>query len=282
MNQSRVFLHAGAWIFLALLGGLPSMARAQQLPVNVSVSGNVATVQIGGAGNPLADITISFDDASGLTPASLGVSASAVNVSDPTLVARLPSASLTSIPSAFPVLITVEPPVSGGLSFHRQAHIEVHTHALSYVAGTPLRLFKAPLNGSFRDITSDVAPGSVRTRGTTGGWSQMLVVTDLRATASVIADKIAALRGLLAGISATERNPLAILLNSVENNVNSAHYANAIASLDAFRARVSNRAGTYIPDQWRATRDITNSAGELLSGADTLRYSIGFLRDYGQ
>lgn len=279
MSQLHACLKAGALLALLVIA---SQARAQQLPVNVTVSGNVATVQIGVAGNPIADLTISFDDASGLTPASLGVSANMVNVSDPTLVARLPSVSLTGIPSAFPVLITVEPPSLGGLSFLRQAHIEVHTHALAYTAGTPLRLFKAPLSGSFRDITSDVAPGSVRTRGTTGGWSQMLVVTDLRPSTTVIADKIAWLRAQLATLSASERAPLTNLLDNVEAAVNSAHYANAIASLDAFRARVSARAGTFISDQWRATRDTTNSAGELLSGADTLRYSIGFLRDYGQ
>jgi len=257
-------------------------ARAQQLPVNVTVSGNVATVRIGVAGNPIADMTISFDDATGLTPASLGVRADTVNVSDPALVARLPSATLTSIPSAFPVLVTVEPPNAGGLSFHRQAHIDLHVHALAYTAGTPLRLFKAPLSGSFRDITSDVAPGSVRTRGTTGGWSQMLVVTDLRPSGTVIADKIASLRTLIATINIRDRERLTALLNNVQAAVNSAHYRDAIASLDAFRAYVSAHAGSTIPDQWRATRDLTNSAGELLSGADSLRYSISFLRDYGQ
>ena len=279
MSKLHPFLCAGALLGLLVAA---DVAHAQQLPVNVTVSGNVATVQIGLAGNPIAELTISFDDASGLTSASLGVSAESVNVSDPALLARLPSASLTSIPSAVPVLITVEPPTLGGLSFRRQAHIELHTHALAYTAGTPLRLFKAPLDGSFRDITSDIAPGSVRTRGTTGGWSQMLMMTDLRPTATVIAEKIAWLRAQLAAISATERTPLSNLLDNVEAAVNSAHYADAIASLDAFRAQVSARAGTFIPDQWQATRDSTNSAGELLSGADTLRYSIGFLRDYGQ
>ena len=279
MKQLQPFLRAGALFGLLLAA---DTVCAAQLPVNVTVSGNVATVQIGVLSNPIADMTISFDNSSGLTAASLGVSANTVNVADPALLARLPSASLTSIPSAFAVLITVEPPASGGLSFRRQAHIEVHTHALAYTAGTPLRVFKAPLNGSFRDITSDVAPGSVRTRGTTGGWSQMLVVTDLRPSSTVIADKIAWLRTQLTLISASERAPLSSLLDNVETSVANKQYANAIASLDAFRARVSARAGTFISDQWRATRDLTNSAGELLSGADTLRYSIGFLRDYGQ
>lgn len=256
-------------------------AGAQPLPVSVHVSDNVATVRIGPATAPLADMTITFDDVSGLTPASLGVRAETVNVLDPALLARLPNSSLDSIPSAFPVMVTVEPPFNGGLSFHRQAHIDLDVHPLSYSAGTRLRLFKSPLNGAFADITYDVAPGSVRTRGNTGGWSQFLVITDLRATDSVVNDKIAALHTALQVLPPRQRNPLQSLLDKIQTTVAAGRYDTAISLVDAFRARVSHEAGTDIPDLWRATRDLTNSAGDLLSGADTLRYSIAFLRDYG-
>src|SRR5688500_8529507 len=50
-------------------------ASAQTLPVSVNVSGNVATVRVGALGNPIADVTLSFDDATGLSAASLGISA---------------------------------------------------------------------------------------------------------------------------------------------------------------------------------------------------------------
>jgi hypothetical protein len=268
---------------LALIGLLlvATVAGAQQLPVNVSVAGDVATVQIGLPGSTIADMTITFDDATGLTPASLGVRADTINVLDPALVARLPSSTATTIPTGFPVMITVEPPASGGLDFLRQAHIDLHVHALSYTAGTRLRLFKGPLNGAFSDVTTDVLPGSVRTRGTTGGWSQMLVITDTRSTNSIVADKIAALHTLLLSISASERRPLQLLLNRIQTAVAAGHYNAAITACDAFRQRVSDRAGTYIPDEWRAARDLVNNAGDLMSGADTLRYSIAFLRDYG-
>lgn len=258
-----------------------SVAGAQQLPVSVHVSGDVATVRIGPAAAPVADMTITFDDVAGLTPASLGVRADSVNVLDPALIARLPSSSLTSIPSAFPVLITVEPPASGGLSFQRQAHLDLHAYALSYTAGTRLRLFRAPLNGAFVDITSDVAPGSVRTRGTTGGWSQFLIITDTRATGGLVNDKIAALQTMLQALRPIQRGPLQQRLDRVQTAVNAGQYDFAITQIDAFRARVSNQAGTGIPDVWRATRDLVNSAGDLLSGADSLRYSIAYLRDYG-
>jgi len=272
-----------AWLLasLALLAGWCGAAFAQALPVTVNVAGNVATVRIGTLSSPLADVVLSFDQATGLSAASLGVSAELVDISNPTLLARLPNASLNKLSSAFPVMLTVEPPTAGGLVQRRVTHIEIHTHALAYTSGSPLRLFKAPLAGSFRDITGEIAPGSVRTRGTTPGWSQFLVLADLRPSSDVIVEKYAYLRTQLTYLSATERAPLATLLDASEDALGAGDFATAIAKLDAFRARVSQRAGTYIPDTWRATRDVRNVAGELLSGADTLGFSIGYLRDFG-
>ena len=70
-------------------------------------------------------------------------------------------------------------------------------------------------------------------------------------------------------------------LDLAEAAVASGNYSDAIAALDSFNARVSARAGTFIPDVWRATRDTQNIAGELLAGANTLGFSIGYLRDFG-
>jgi hypothetical protein len=269
-----------AWL-LALLACWSGAACAQSLPVTVSVSGNVATIRVGTLSSPLADVVLSFDQATGLSTASLGVSAQLVDISDPSLLARLPDATLNKLSSAFPVMLTVEPPSTGGLVQRRVTHIEIHTHALAYTAGSPLRLFKAPLGGAFRDITGEIAPGSVRTRGTTPGWSQFIVLADLRPSSDVIIGKYAYLRTQLAYLSLAERTPLSTLLDASEDALGDGDFATAIAKLGAFRARVSQRAGTYIPDTWRATRDTRNSAGELLSGADTLDFSIGYLRDFG-
>ena len=51
--------------------------------------------------------------------------------------------------------------------------------------------------------------------------------------------------------------------------------------LEAARVRVVNRAGTAIPQTWSADGSTANPAGELLSGLDTLQFSIEFLRDFG-
>jgi hypothetical protein len=214
---------------LLLLSAWSSVAAAQSLPVSVNVSGNIATVIIGNANNPVADVTLSFDDASGLTAASLGVSAQTVNISDPALLSRLSGGALTAMSSSFPVMITIEPPALGGLSQRRVTHIEVHTHALPYIAGSPLRLFKAQLNGPFRDITDGVLPGSVRTRGSTPGWSQFIIVTDLRGTSGVIAEKFAYLRTQLAALPIGERTPLSNYLDQAEDAVADGRYSDAAA-----------------------------------------------------
>jgi hypothetical protein len=272
-------------LFLSLLA-LSSLlaapnAGAQALPVAVDIAGNVASVRIGDPAAPLADLTLDFDDATGLTPAALGISAQLVTLSDPTLLARFPAGSLTAIPSALPLMITVEPPKLGGLVQRRLVHIELHTHALPYTTASPLRLFKAQLGGSFRDITESVLPGSVRTRGTSPGWSQFVVVADLRPTRTVIAEKLAALRSSLSAVSATEAAPLRASLDACEAAIDAGRFDDAAVALDEFVARVSARAGVAIPDTWRATRDVRNLAGELLAGASTLRFSVGVLRDVG-
>jgi hypothetical protein len=272
--------------FLVLLAGLLLASRpasAQALPVDVSVSGDTATIEIGGMpGHPLADMTLTFDDASGLSASSLGVSAKLVSLSDPVLLSRLPDLQLTQLDSALPLLVTVEPPATGGLSFERTVRVEIHTHALAYEAGSSYRLFKAPLGGAFRDITDEIAPGSVRARGTTGGFSQFLVLADLRETGTVIDTKLAWLRGRVAMLPAGERGAFDALLDDAEAAIATGNHAAAIAALDSVRARAAARAGTPIADTWRATRTVENHAGELIAGAATLAYSVAYQRDYGQ
>ncbi|WP_363799715.1 DUF6689 family protein [Lysobacter firmicutimachus] len=270
----KLFAAAALWLAWTL-------APAQSLPVSVSVSGDTATVTVGSGSVPLADLTLSFDDASGLSASSLGISAQLVSLTDTALLARLPNLSLTQLDPAFPLLITIEPPALGGLSFHRSVRVEVHTHALSYSPGSSLRLFKAPLGGAFRDITDEVAPGSVRARGTTGGFSQFLVLPDLRGTDAVVAQKIAWLRARIDLLPASEQAAFDLLLDEAETAVAAEDYTDAIAALDDFRSRATTRAGLYLGDRWRAARDLDNHAGELIAGAATLKFSVAYLRDFG-
>lgn len=276
-----------SWLSRLMLAALfllatTATAAAQTVPVRVTTAGNVATVEIGVVGELLAEMTVTFDDASGLSAASLGVSAELVSLTDPLLLARLPDPLHTQLDSALPLMITIEPPALGGLVFDRTARIEVHTHALVYAAGSSYRLLKAPLSGTFVDITDEIAPGSVRARGTTGGFSQLLVVADVRASSTVIAGKIASLRARIATLPATERASFDSQLDAAEAAVASGAYADAIAAIDSLRAHAAARAGNGITEQWRATRDGDNQAGDIMAGAATLRFSVAFLRDYGE
>jgi hypothetical protein len=270
------------WLAAAVFLLASSVAGAQSLPVSVTVAGNTAAILIGSPATPLADVTLTFDDASGLTASSLGVSARLVDVGDPTLLSRLPDPTLTRLDSALPLLITIEPPTNGGLSFRRSGRFELHTHALAYSLGSDYRVLKGPLGGQFRDTTEEIAEGSVRARSRYGGFSQFLVVADLRATRDVVADKIASLRNRVATLPSTEQPGFTALVDSAEADVASGDFAGAIGSCDLISQRARDHAGNGLLDEWRATRDADNQAGELLAWAATLKFSIAYLRDYGQ
>ena len=72
------------------------------LPVSITAAGNHADIVIGASSTPMAEVSLDFQDASGLSAASLGASAKVVDVSDPVLLARLPGSTLTSLTSALP------------------------------------------------------------------------------------------------------------------------------------------------------------------------------------
>ena len=259
-----------------------TMATAQSLPVSVNTSGNTANVVIGLPGRALAEVSLEFENVSGLNASSIGVSAERISISDPALLARLPGISLLQPSALLPLLITIEPPSQGGLSFRDTGRIEVHTHALAYTVGSSFRLLTAPLGGAFRDITDEIAQGSVRARGTYGGFSQFLIVTDLRATDDVIDVKIDALRARIASLPIGERPVFAALLDEIESSVADGDFGPALAAIDAFRSRAVSRGGQQLANVWRASRDADNQAGELVAGAATLRFSVAYLRDFGQ
>jgi hypothetical protein len=277
LNWASKLLAVGA------LCAASTWANAQSaLPVLVDASGNDASIVIGDPVHPVADVTLVFQDATGLSPASLGVSVQQVSLTDTALLARLPDANLTALPAALPVLITIEPPATGGLSFRNTGRLEIHTHALPYVPGSAFRVLKAPLGGNFRDVSDEIAQGSVRARTTYGGFSQFLIVADLRPTGVVINEKIGYLRDRISALPLSERQPFTTKLDIAQAAIAAADYATAIGAIDDIRARAQARAGAFLANEWRATRDVTNHAGELVAGAATLRFSVAYLRDYGQ
>ena len=264
-----------------LLSLCAPIASAQVQLVQVDVSGTTATATIGSPLHPLAEVILEFDNPVGLSAASLGLSARLVNIADPALLARLPDVQLNPLSGSFPLMVTIEPPAAGGLAF-RTVRVEVHTHALEYSIGSSYRLFKAPLNGAFTDITDEIASGSIRARGTTGGFSQFLVLTDLRETDGVVATKLTDLRARIDALPLAEQPAFDALADAAQAAVGQGDYATAIANVRGTAQRARERAAAgALSSQWRATRDAVNQAGDVVAAARTLEFSIAYLRDFG-
>lgn len=258
-----------------ILLALPLPAVAQGI-VNAVVNGNELSAGIALPGGISADLTIGFEQVSGLTAANLGLSASLANLTDPNLLSRLGQGSLLA---AFPVLLRIEPPADGGLTFHGVASISLHTHNLDFVPGTLFRIYAAPLGGKFEDITASVGKGSYRCRGSKGSFSEFLILADLRPVGMAVAEKLDRIDRILSESSGSIDTAVLHDLTSLASEIRSAWSAGqsqqAIAKTDAFLEIVKNNSGTAIPDVWRSSRDTVNAAGLLRAAGETLRFSLG-------
>lgn len=262
----------------ALLLGLVVVATpaAHAQIVDPIVKDDTLTARIELPGGLAADLTVAFENAVGLTPASLGLSVRKVGLLDLSLLNLI--GGVGSIPNAFPVLLSINPPASGGLSFSGVASVSLHTHDLPFVANSPLRLFKSTGGLKFEDVTEDMGMGSYRVRGSSGGFSLFLILVELRPVDTVIAYKLDRLEGLL---EAYEADIAPEVYETLEDQLAAARAAwtggalvTAIESVESFAAAVKGHSGTAIPDVWRSARDLTNAAGYLRAAAGTLRFSL--------
>lgn len=264
--------------FLAVALVLWAVPAAASGIAGAKVEGDALAAKIRLPGGVGADLSVSFEQVVGLSAENLGLSARLLDAADLALLAsRLPS-SLVSVPAGFPVLLTIEPPASGGLSFSGLVTVELYTHALTFLPGCPFRLFAAPLGGAFTDITDSNAGGSYRVRGHKGDFSEFLIVADVRAVDSVIGVKFSQLGDELAAragvIDPTVLSTLAALLDEAETAYSAGQTVQAIAKVEAFAQVVKQNSGSGIPDVWRSARDLTNAAGRLRAAASTLRFSL--------
>jgi uncharacterized protein DUF6689 len=260
---------------VAKRAGSPLSSPTSLPASNLSLLGGLLNLPISLPGVS-ADLTVSFENATGLSPAHLGVTSQLVSPFNFGLLARLPL--LSAILYSFPVLLRIEPPTAGGLSFTGIAEIQLHTHNLLYFPGTPLRLYAAPLGGAFTDITDYTGPGSYRVSGSRGGFSEFLIIADLTPVHQVILAKYDRLSQILVDNAGAISSPVLADLTS-ELASSRAHYvagdtAAAIDDLDLFTAMVELHSGPDIPDVWRAAHDLVNVAGQLRAGAGTLRFSL--------
>jgi hypothetical protein len=260
-----------AYLALVLSVAVPA---AGQL-IGATASGTSISVTVSLPGGIGADVKVGFEEVSGLSLTNLGLSAQLVNPLDPALRARLPSSSVLP---ALPLLLRIEPPAAGGLSFNGITTLDIHTHNLLYLPGSPLRLYSAPLGGAFNDVTAAMGSGSYRARGNMGGFSEFLIVFDFRSSSQVIGAKFNRLEQLLdtyeASMPGSVYDDLEDLLDDARSAYNGGNKNLAADKLDDFMDLVELHSGTDIPDVWRSARDLQNVAGYLRAGAQTLRFSL--------
>lgn len=263
----------------ALLSLLAAPGWAQGV-ADVTVTKTGVEAQVALPGGVEADLTITFEEVVGLYDGctELGLSAELVNATDFDLLGRLPDAQLMGIPAAFPVLISIEPPTTGPLTFTGAAMISLHTHNLTYTANSPLRLFAADDGGEFYDITYTMGMGSYRVGGSKGKFSEFLIVTDLRPANAVIDGKFDRLQDVLDdNATSVEASVLSLLQSSLDTAwswYSAGDVLSAKSEINDFIALVEANSGSAIPSTWRSSRDLVNIAGELREVAATLRFSL--------
>jgi hypothetical protein len=272
-------MHAVPSSTLLLLAALAT-SEAARADVAVTITGNVAVAEIAlpDAQAPLytATLRLAFESPENLAVQTLGIEAEII--APASLLGRLPAS--TTVPSAFPVLVRVEPPAgvqlvassfepdepgSDELGFRGSVAIELRTTQLPYAVDSPLRLLRAPLQGMFEDITSDVVPGSVRTRARSGGFSEFVIVEDGRVLGQRALDEYLRLDLRLAdpAIEPAVAAALAAALADSRARFDVQDYAGALQQLAALDALLAAATPAQVPDRWRARRDRNNVRGDV-------------------
>lgn len=263
--------------FCLIFSSLPALPASA---TTLTIQGNEASAALELPGGFGAELTIRFESAVGLSASSLGVSAATIDPTSPALAARLPSPTGLSIPAELPLLITIAAPPEGGLAFEGIVALELYTRNLTYTAGTPLRLFSSSDGQPFRDITDEISGGSYRVRGSSGQFSDFLIVADARPLSEIVDAKFARLESLLSvhagAIGPVLSGELNLLLTAAYTSWQLGDPGSAIDELRAFGAAVEAAAEAgVLPGVWHSSRDVVNVAGMLGADARTLRFSLG-------
>ncbi len=261
-------------VLLGALVALPSADAAAAVSFEVRGDSVVGRIQF--PPNLAIDVELAFEQVENLTLESLGASARLIDALE--LVGRLPEGVTAS--GSIPVLLEIEPPSGGALSFTGVYTLELYTHNLNYLPDSPLRLFKAPLGGVFRDVTTWMGAGSYRVRGTEGDFSQFLILIDGRTPQVAAEAKLTALEDLLAAhwqqLPAGVGDELLEDLDSAWAHYAAGDYDSASQSVGELAQTIEENAGS-IPSVWRASRDVVNVGGDLRAAAATAQFTLDLL-----
>lgn len=255
-----------------------NLAVAQTvMPTNVTISENKLQAKLNVTNLIALDLVVEFENSIGLSANNLDISATLVTPNDASVLDRLSSNDISLI-SSFPVVVSITPKADSGFGFEGLASVEIYTKAVDYNAAMPARLFRSHANGDFEDITTMVSAGSIRARGSTGSFSDFVIVLDQRASAAQINDTFSQLNQLVSLHSDLLSPALATSLQASLNNLQSAlvinDYVAALAVVDGLITLVESASNEQISTVWRSSNDLVNMQGELLTRLKTLRYSL--------
>lgn len=267
-------------LLCSLALGAWSTAHAQ---VTTIIEGNRATSQIvvedASQVQFEATLVLEFDDVDNLTVECLGITADALDAGEIAAIqARFPNPATQAIDPLFPVRVTVEPPVPCGLTFRNDVLVDLVTDELTFAPGSPYRLFKAPIGGAFADLTAEVLPGSVRTRGRTGAFSEFVIALDGNPDPFTSADDLLdELESHIAapGVTLTAQQALEIDFGQAFAAFRAGDYAAASARLATMETRVRSLAGNGIPNEWEAGQVFAGEAGEMISFIRSAIFHLG-------
>ena len=268
---------------LALGSLCSSPARAGSVIVTI-VDGVKAKAEISLVDGPntySADFELEFHDPQNLTVACVGIDADVLDAAEiADIESRLPDPVNQSIDPAFPVRVTVDPPIACGLQFDDNVDVEFDTPDLVYAPFSPYRLMKAPAGGDFLDITGSVVAGSVRSRGRAGGFSEFVMVLDALqdhdADAAEAYDAIEArIDDPAIGLTAQLTLQTDIALSRAAYDAG--NYAQAIALLDDLDLHCGTLGGPALPNVWRSARDLVNAEGEIVTLSGNIKFALGRL-----
>ena len=236
-----------------------------------------------GGGNYTAEFELEFEanNLQNLTVQCIGITA---DVLTPAEIADIEQNHLPhpwqSIDTNFPVRVTVEPPAGCGLAFEDQYEVTLETDDLIYVPASQYRLVKRPIGGDFHYVTNSITQGSVRSRGSSGGFSEFIIIKD--PTPQYSADCTSEYDDLETRLRNSPMNLSARRTLETDIAVSRAAYeagafTQAIALLAVFDAHCAAFGGEALPNRWRSSRDLDNVEGDLIGHTDNLRFMMGRL-----
>jgi Family of unknown function (DUF6689) len=263
-------------LFILVLCLLNSPAQAVSV-INVQVGDKEVNATITVDNVYQANLKVAFEDVIGLTADSISITAVQVDPKNVALLSRFGNSSLISVPALFPVMINVSPTPQSTLSFTGVVTIELSTSNLTF--DSKLRLFKSPNGGNFDDITNFAGIGSYRVRGTSGDFSDFIIVMDLRTSKQAIDAKFNNLQYALSTYAPKIEAGMAEILQSKLDAALASYQGgsktDAVNHLQSFIDEIKADGGKKVPNTFRANDlNTVNVAGDLRRYADTLIFSL--------